>query len=1374
MELICMAGDKWESNKKGTTTIPGSFISPADLDNNTDFIKTKCREKTTIMNNRTGRLKGNELCCDNIVIKKVADHRNTYELKSYKNQQLRQQQELEVCDSSDDEFYFIVALLIETYRTFKSIYDDNIKYINKKQSKGQGCTCNTICRRTPIGSKEEISALKTINVRTHVVAMLILSSLLFLQCECFMSNHHGRMFFPKRKYSNHLQQKREQRLFVAEQDELSTKESILQEKQKNKNEEGLEQHYIDEKKNAYQQEQQQKNFQNKTIWMPTSTFLSSLSNSLQFANMSDWSIEKTLMDDESFPYVTYDGRCNNTMYSEYDQQQINSYWNILMPSLIYLQHDLEQVKLIYQACQVAYFAHRGQMRKSGEPFFVHPVQVAKLLTGLKMDSETVMAGLLHDTVEDTDTTFNQLQEWFGPVVRTLVEGETKVSKLPKIASSYDNNGSNGDAAAVNKADEQAENLRQMFIAMTEDYRIIIVKLADRLHNMRTLKHMKPHKQIKISRETLDIFAPLAHRMGIWQFKSELEDTSFMYLYPQEYKRLNRKLRKHKKSFKETLNKSKILLQERLDCDTTLGEQAETVEVYGRTKELYSLWHKMETKKEHNLEHIVDVVALRVIITPKQQNQPSQETIGNSSQSFSDMASENQKEQQDDTADRGVWLCYHVLGLVQHLPGFQPVPTRVKDYISFPKPNGYQSLHTALILNGQTIEVQIRTSRMHQVAEYGMASHWAYTDEKRRKQTLSSQQQNNSGGGNGSSGNISYNNNYNTPWLSSIKEWSNDRISSRDFVESVRRELLGKRVFVFLRNGKILNLSRGATAIDAAFQIHTEIGLSMNGVEINGKAVPFSYELRNGDVVSILTGDGKPSIDWMRFAKSRSTRSKLRSYFRVKQKESYRKAGEILTIDYLCMHGPLIIKAQQEQDQIQQQQHQKQGSIQKNEPEWQQSNNTTAQSTDSANNNINRKNTDDRVMLVDIPKTVQELDAYLIPDKNTRYSKVDDMLIDVGKQQDRSLLHKVVSKMFSVPSKLLINAEKNKSSVIRSSVVEAVRKNREVAKYAGKAFKTSTASASAAAPTSTVANNGDRIGSTAVNGADNVSATKCTNTDTESSTDSTSSHGKTEDNHLNYENNNDLVDNFFAGIGSTLENNEEEFADPEQTCAHCLPVYGDTIIGTRRRSESMAMIHRIGCTNAQRVMNKVSSPSKEINKKKVQGDEISSNNGSKKNYLSVNSKSLRQVKRNIFSRFNSRKEKIEDYVRNNIDERDHEIPVRLCWPVYLPDGDITCLMNGDNHELQQEPERNENGDCNYYLTEVVVHAKDRKLLLADCSEVVSELSEIVKTGSSSSKEHATLVFLVKVNGLAHLQKVMDTLFQVRAVMSVERKFGSDLL
>ncbi|KAI2498216.1 hypothetical protein MHU86_16298 [Fragilaria crotonensis] len=825
--------------------------------------------------------------------------------------------------------------------------------------------------------------------------------------------------------------------------------------------------------------------------------------------------------------------CDLTLNEE-DEAQVELYWTRLLPVVSYL--GTEQVSKVFHALQVAYRAHRGQLRKSGEPFVVHPVEVALLLTELKMDAETIMAGLLHDTVEDTDLTLDQIEGMFGTVVKSIVEGETKVSKLPKLAfEEY--------------ADEQAENLRQMFIAMTDDYRIIIVKLADRLHNMRTLRYMKPEKQIKISRETLDIFAPLAHRMGIWQFKSELEDTAFLYLYPQEYNRLNRRLRLHQTKYEETLNTSQDILRKTLSADKTLREQTANVQVCGRTKEIYSLWYKMETKEEHNLDRIVDVVALRVIITPHE-------------------------------GDEGVWLCYHVLGLVQHLPGFQPVPTRVKDYISFPKPNGYQSLHTNLMLKGQTIEVQIRTQDMHQVAEYGMASHWAYKEEKRRGSQFT------------------------TPWLSSIKDWG--VMNSRDFVDSVRNELLGKRVFVFLRNGKILNLPRGTTAIDAAFQIHTEVGLKMHGVEINGKPVPFSYLLKNGDVVSVLSGHGRPQIDWMQHAKSRSTRSKLRAFFRERQKESLREAGTLLVMDYLWMHGPLIEKS------------------------------SFLEKTFTA------------------PATIQELKSFL-PGK-TRYSDVNEMLLEIGKNHDRAFLHQTISKLFLVPQSLLVDEEKNRrSSLIPSSVSAAVHESIQDAKHA------------------------------AIAAADD-----------------------------DIEDGNELISNGLSqeslglsGVSVPKSNGGSikaaKYAANEYLCEHCLPILGDDIVGIRPfDNPEVAKVHRVACPHAQRA---------------IQDAEVARR--SLTLFQGVDSKSIDEVATLEWSEFSS-------------------------------------------------PELSE------YLAEVVVVCQDRKLLLADCSEIVSEHSSICKTGSVTTNEHAILQFLIKVNSLQHLQQVMDRLGQVRSVMSVERRFGSELL
>lgn len=870
----------------------------------------------------------------------------------------------------------------------------------------------------------------------------------------------------------------------------------------------------------------------------------------------------------------------DAVLSDYDLQQIETYWERLLPAVNYL--GTETVAKIYQALCVAYRAHRGQMRKSGDPFIIHPLEVALLLSNLKMDGETVMAGLLHDTVEDTDLTFAQVESLFGHTVRSIVEGETKVSKLPKLAF-------------TDYADEQAENLRQMFVAMTDDYRIIIVKLADRLHNMRTLRHMKPEKQIKISRETLDIFAPLAHRMGIWQFKSELEDTAFMYLYPQEYKRLNRRLRQHQKKFHETLDNSKSIMERQLNSDLTL-RQAAKVEVFGRTKEIYSLWHKMESKGEHNLDHIVDVVALRVIITPHNTN----------------------GDDNNDT-DRGVWLCYHVLGLVQHLPGFQPVPTRVKDYISFPKPNGYQSLHTALMLNGQTIEVQIRTSMMHQVAEYGMASHWAYTDSKRRDKAEL----------------------FNTPWLSSIKEWQNDRISSRDFVDSVRRELLGKRVFVFLRNGKILNLARGATAIDAAFQIHTEVGLTMHGVEINGKPVPLSYELQNGDVVSILTGQGRPSTDWMRHAKSRSTRSKLRAYFRARQRESLLEAGKIIIMDYLLMHGPLIERSSFLEEELV------------------------------------------------VPTTVEELESFL-PGRS-RFPDVESLLLAIGKHHDRSLLHSAVAQIFAVPKKVLVAAEERKAAPVPSSVVAAVVERRRHAKAAGKAAKSV-----------------DRNEGSLAN-----------------------ANGKKK--------RDQKVPPPVERIPGWADR-PAEYADPEQLCEDCLPVHGDQIIGTTPGDDdAVTTVHRMGCPHAQQAINRATAQQRQ---KSIAASIKEKGSSILNDRPSIDSVSLRYENARFWKRTNGA-------APGRASTLSTDLPVQLNW------SDLD-----DNNTL--------------FLTEVVVHAQDRKLLLADCSEVVSETAEIVKTGSHSSEEHATLVFLVKVSGLEQLQVLMDRLSSIRSVMSVERRFGSELL
>lgn len=497
--------------------------------------------------------------------------------------------------------------------------------------------------------------------------------------------------------------------------------------------------------------------------------------------------------------------------------------------------------------------------------------------------------------------------------------------------------------------------------------------------------------------------------------------------------------------------------------------------------------------------------------------------------------------------------------------------------------------------------------------------------------------------NGSDGGIEL---YKTPWLSSIKEWQNDRISSRDFVDSVRRELLGKRVFVFLRNGKILNLSRGATAIDAAFQIHTEIGLTMHGVEINGKPVPLSYELCNGDVVSILTGKGKPATDWMRYAKSRSTRSKLRAYFRARQKESLREAGKMMIMDYLWMHGRLI----EEESLLEQ---------------------------DFTVPTLN----------------VEELQRFLANGR-TAFEELDDLLIELGKHHDRNTLHKLVSQMFEVPKKVLVEAEeKSNRRYMYGGVVAAVFDGRRRANGVARNL-----------PASQLPASGSNEKSPSSQESVSLDATQ--------------------------------TPPYMYTVAKLLSKIDAptEYADPEHLCKVCLPVHGDAIVGTRRPNQDPSAIiptvHRMGCPHAQKAINRAWADQRQAPLPVVPINGSSSTNHGPK----VDSFSLRQ----------------RNWTNGGRREHGlHELPVKLEW------SDLD-----ENNTL--------------FLSEIVVVAEDRKLLLADCSEVVSETVEIVKTGSSSTEEHATLVFLVQVTGLDHIQQLMDRLGKIRSVMSVERRFGSDLL
>lgn len=534
--------------------------------------------------------------------------------------------------------------------------------------------------------------------------------------------------------------------------------------------------------------------------------------------------------------------------------------------------------------------------------------------------------------------------------------------------------------------------------------------------------------------------------------------------------------------------------------------------------------------------------------------------------------------------------------------------QVKDYISFPKPNGYQSLHTAIYsVNGQMIEVQIRTAAMHQVAEFGMASHWSYTDEKKRTNSKTGL--------------------FNTPWLSSIKEWQDDTMCSRDFVDCVRRELLGKRVFVFLRDGKILNLAKGATVIDAAFQIHSEIGLNMHGVEINGKPVPFSYELKNGDVVSVLSGEGRPTTDWMRFAILKATRARLRTYFRKEQRQSLRKAGEILLMEFLSTYGDLI----QESSFISEE--------------------------------------------FSIPTTVNKV-AKFLPGRS-KYNDLDDLLVDIGKNNDNDFMLSVIAKIFLVSLSVLTKAVENSPNSISRNVLAAVQRSRLKADEAKVAADSST-------------DDGPDL--------DLSSVFKAPNGVTSSA------------------NNEVIPKKLFAA-------NDSEIADPDNLCDVCLPIYGDDIIGTRvgdaissDPAYFVSTVHRCGCPIAQKTIDFARSA------QNPKYETSTSNTISKYFY---NTRLAGQ--------------------RDSMNEKgQHQEIVKVRW---------------QDPELIEEPV--------LYKAEVVVKCVDRKLLLADCSEVVSDLSEIIKTESLTTKDHATLKFLVKVKNVEQLQTLIDSLGEIPSVVSVER-------
>ncbi|ADI14138.1 RelA/SpoT family protein [Truepera radiovictrix] len=472
-----------------------------------------------------------------------------------------------------------------------------------------------------------------------------------------------------------------------------------------------------------------------------------------------------------------------------------------------------------EAYALAEAAHRGVTRRSGEPYITHPVAVTELLAEMHLDVDALIAGLLHDTVEDTDVTFEEIEARFGAPVRRIVEGETKISKL-KIRQ-----------LEAGAEEEQAENLRQMLLAMVGDVRIILVKLADRLHNMRTLRHMPPEKQRRIARETLEIFAPLAHRLGINHIKSELEELGFFYLEPERYRALQRQVRMRRAEREAYVQRSIALLEERL------AQEGLTFEISGRSKGLYSVYRKMQ-RDAKNLDQIFDLMAIRAILTP---------TGGGES-----------------VEDEEKAICYRALGIIHSI--WTPIPGRFKDYVAVPKPNGYQSLHTTVIgLQGQPIEVQIRTRRMHEIAEYGVAAHWAYKQGFGDPSQLQAR----------------------LTWMKQLLDVNNTAESAGAFIDTVKSDFLSERVLVFTPAGDVVNLPLGSTPIDFAYHVHTEVGHRCIGARVNGEIVPLSYALQTGDRVEILTNRGAqygPSPDWLSIAVTRGAKQKIRHYFRQQERE----------------------------------------------------------------------------------------------------------------------------------------------------------------------------------------------------------------------------------------------------------------------------------------------------------------------------------------------------------------------------------------------------------------------------------------------------------------------------------------------------------
>jgi len=468
-------------------------------------------------------------------------------------------------------------------------------------------------------------------------------------------------------------------------------------------------------------------------------------------------------------------------------------------------------RVVCTAFEIARSAHDAQRRSSGEPYILHPIAVAHILIDLKLDPACIAAGLLHDVVEDTGITLDQIGTQCGTEIAAIVDGLTKLKVIE----------------GRTKEDAQVGSYRKMFIAMADDPRVVLIKLADRLHNMRTLEHVPEHKQRRIARETLEIYAPLAHRLGIWQIKWELEDLSFRFLHPETYETISRQLQLRREARERIIQRVIARLRQELD------KEGIPAEITGRPKHIYSIWRKME-RKAVPLDQIYDQLAVRVIVNTKDE-------------------------------------CYRVLGVVH--ARWTPIPNEIDDYIATPKESMYQSLHTTILIpGGQACEIQIRTHDMHEVAEHGIAAHWRYKEGLGRKAEASFDAK--------------------LQWLRNLIAWRREVDEDREFVETLKTEMLQEQVYVFTPKGKIIDLPQGSTPIDFAYRIHSDVGNNCIGARVNNRQVPLHYQLENGDMVSITTTKQPrgPSRDWLEFIQTSNARNHIRRWFRRQERGPNIAAG----------------------------------------------------------------------------------------------------------------------------------------------------------------------------------------------------------------------------------------------------------------------------------------------------------------------------------------------------------------------------------------------------------------------------------------------------------------------------------------------------